>query len=158
MGSTYEVANRLTGAQSFISLDVCRGCWPLQLPRHQVHWAQGQEQPISQLIHKDVAFVRGAQQVISVNICSEGRSARIFEYSATFDFRFSIFDFWTTDFLDISRFLTDFQVISLSLKTALKRAGIFAKKKAWTVKSAGIFAKKAWNLKIVDGDWYNLYF
>ena len=44
----------------------------------------------------------------------------------------------------MSRFLTDFQVISLSLKTALK--------------SAGIFAKKAWNLKIVDGDWYNLYF
>ena len=57
----------------------------------------------------------------------------------------------------MSRFLTDFQVISLSLKTALKRARIFAKK-AWTVKSAGIFAKKAWNLKIVDGDWYNLYF
>ena len=150
MGSTYEFANRLTGAKSFNSLDVCRGCWPLQLPRHQVHWAQGQEQPISQLIHKDVAFVRGTQQVISVNICSEGRSARIFEYSV-------IFDFWTTDFLDISRFLTDFQVISLSLKTALKRARIFAKK-AWTVKSAGIFAKKAWNLKIVDGDWYNLYF
>ena len=58
----------------------------------------------------------------------------------------------------MSRFLTDFQVISLSLKTALKRARIFVKKKAWTVKSAGIFAKKAWNLKIVDGDWYNLYF
>ena len=31
---------------------------------------------------------RGTQRVISVNICSEGRSARIFEYSETFDFRF----------------------------------------------------------------------
>ena len=80
----------LTGAKSLISLDVCSGCWPLQLPRHKVHWTQGQEQAISQLIHKDVAFVRGTQRVISVNICSGGRSARIFEYSATFDFRFSI--------------------------------------------------------------------
>ena len=78
--------------------------------------------------------------LISVNICSEGRFARIVEYSA-------IFDFWTTDFLDISHFLTDFQVISLSFETALKRARTFAKK-AWTVKRAGIFVKKGWNLKL----------
>ena len=31
---------------------------------------------------------RGTQRVISVNICSEGRCAKIFEYSETFNFRF----------------------------------------------------------------------